>query len=77
MWDRWIERDDRDNYRASVIAAFIVNSSGRRRKTTKPEDIIPPRKKQRDEQQYNSIEDQVAALKMIFGEQQFEVDPPK
>jgi hypothetical protein len=54
-----------------VIAAVVANSAPRgknSRRATKPHDIIPSLKDRAKEQVYNSPEDQVAALRMMFGD---------
>jgi hypothetical protein len=69
-----MDQEDRLNYRASVIAAFVANSAPRgkgRRKAMQPHDIIPPLREITPTEEINSVEDQVKALKMIFGESAF------
>lgn len=79
LWDRWVDREDRENYRTGVIASFIANSTPntRRRKAAQPRDIMPSLREQLREQQYNSLEDQVAALKHIWGSDVFTTEAPK
>jgi len=66
------------NYRASLIAAYIANSAprgkGGRRKALQAHDIIAPLRQITPTEDFNTVEDQVAALKMFFGEAVFETE---
>jgi hypothetical protein len=78
LWDRWIDQEDRLNLRASVVASVVANSAARkRRKPIKPYDIIPSLRdrKYQDDDVINTPEQQVAALRMLFGDSAFEVVP--
>lgn len=69
-----MDDEDRLNYRSSVIAAFIANTAPRgrgRRRALQPHDIIAPLRESTPTEDINSVEDQVKALKMIFGEAAF------
>lgn len=78
MWDRWLDREDRENYRAAVVASVIINTKRGRKKALSPRDIIPSLRDRRimvDDD--NTLEDQVAALKMMFGADALEVHSPE
>jgi hypothetical protein len=69
LWERWVDEQDRLNYRAAVVAACVVNASPKgRRKAAQPRDIIPALRERVKEQHFNSMEDQVAALKFLYGD---------
>jgi hypothetical protein len=57
-----------------LIAAYVANTAPRgrgRRRAIDPHDIIPPLREISPTEEINSVEDQVKALKMIFGESAF------
>jgi hypothetical protein len=66
------------NYRASLVAACVLNASpnrSKRSKTVEPHALIPLLATSLPaEQECNTIEDQVAALKMFFGPDVFTTD---
>jgi hypothetical protein len=75
LYERWMDREDRLDYRASLIAAFVANcapkTSKTKRKPVQPSDIIKPireRSKPSDETlEELTPEQQLAALEMQFG----------
>jgi hypothetical protein len=74
FYGAWLDSEDRLNYRASLVAAYIANTAPRgrgRRKAIDPHDIIPPLRDITQTEEINSVDDQVNALKMIFGESAF------
>ena len=78
LWDRWIDQEDRLNLRASIVASVVFNSAPRKkRKPIRPYDIIPSLKDRKyadDNEVINTPEQQVAALRMLFGDSAFEVE---
>jgi hypothetical protein len=75
LYERWMDREDRLDYRASLIAAFVANAAPKgpksKRKPVQPTDIIKPiRERQRPSDEALddlSPEEQLAALEMQFG----------
>lgn len=76
LYERWMDREDRLNFRSAIIAAYVANSVPRAknssRKVVEPRDIIPPvremgRGEQDQEQSAEVDQAQLAYLEMMFG----------
>ena len=78
FYERWLDQEDRLNYRSSIIAAYIANSvprgKGGRRKAIQAHDVIAPLRQFAPTEHINTVDDQVAALKMFFGEAAFQTE---